>query len=110
MDVSYYEHAAAAFMLGALSDLALREFTLGVSELPSTKRNNILPFPIDMYFKNISREKTAIYGGIGGLIIFILHVMIPSTSVQETLVLTTVVTALQYLTVMYAPWRKSIRN
>jgi hypothetical protein len=100
MHVSDYEHAAVAFMLGALSDLALREFTLGVSELSSTKRNNILPVPIDLYFKNLSRKKTAIYGGIGGLVIFILHLMLPNTSVQETLVLTTVVSALQYLTVM----------
>lgn len=102
MDVSHYEHAAVAFTLGALSDLALRELALGIAKWPTTK-GLVISELMGLYFKSISREKAAIYGGTGGLAIFILHLMLPKASIPETLVAATTISALQYLTVMYAP-------
>ena len=102
MSSSSYEHAAVAFTLGALSDLALREFALGIAKWPITKKMDIAEL-MGIYFKNLSRERTAIYGGTGGLAIFLLHKMLPNASVPEALVAAMTISALQYLTVMYRP-------
>lgn len=102
MNRSSYEHAAAAFALGALSDLALREFALGIAKWPTTKRMAVAEL-MGLYFKNLSRERTAVYGGVGGLAIYLLHKMLPNASVPESLVAATTISALQYLTVMYRP-------
>ena len=102
MNPSSYEHAAVAFTLGALSDLALREFALGIAKWPTTKKMAVAEL-MGLYFKNLSRERTAIYGGTGGLAIFLLHKMLPDASVPEALLAATTISALQYLTVMYRP-------
>jgi len=101
MDISHYEHAAVAFTLGALSDLALREFALWIAKWPTTK-GMVIAELMGMYFKSLSRERAAIYGGTGGLAIFLIHWMLPNASIPETLIIATVISALQYLTVMYA--------
>ena len=102
MNPSSYERAAVAFTLGALSDLALREFALEIAKWPTTKGMAVAEL-LGLYFKNLSRERTAIYGGTGGLAIFLLHKMLPNASVPEALVAAMTISALQYLTVMYRP-------
>jgi len=105
MNTSDYEHAAAAFTFGALSDLALREFAIGMSSWTAT-RKLVISELMGLYFKNLSRKRTAIYGGLGGLAIFILHLMLPKASIAETLVAAIAISAFQYLTVMYTPLEK----
>lgn len=105
MDISHYQHAILAFTLGAISDLALREFALGIAKWSTTK-GMVISELMGLYFKGLSRKRTAIYGGIGGLAIFILHLMLPKASIPETLVAAIAISAFQYLTVMYTPLEK----